>query len=98
MRTAIWLVFCLFLMPSARAATFGCNKASSFAEKAICSDSRLPAMDDELGRLYQAALASASEKEALKTEQKAWLASRDQCPARNCISKAYAGRRAPLPQ
>jgi uncharacterized protein len=96
MRTAIWLVFCLFLMPSARAATFGCNKASSFAEKAICSDCRLTAMDDELGRLYRAALASASEKEALKTEQKAWLASRDQCQDSNCIMKAYADRIAAL--
>ena len=53
-------------------------------------------MDDELGRLYKAALASASEKEALKTEQKAWLASRDQCQDSNCIMKAYADRIAAL--
>jgi uncharacterized protein len=45
-------------MPSARAATFDCNKASTFAEKVVCSDSQLSTMDNELGRLYKAALAS----------------------------------------
>jgi len=96
MRTAIGIVFCLVLIPSARAATFDCDKASTFAEKAICSDSRLTAMDDELGRLYKAALASAPDKTALKSEQKAWLAARDSCQDDACIMKAYSDRIASL--
>ena len=55
------------------AATFDCNKLSTFVEKAICSDSRLTSMDDQLGRLYKDALAASSNSAALKTEQKAWL-------------------------
>jgi uncharacterized protein len=78
------------------AATFDCNKASIFAEKVVCSDSRLTAMDDELGRLYQVALASSSNKEALRAEQKAWLAARDRCQDSDCIMKAYADRIAAL--
>jgi len=96
MRTIATLLLCLVLMPSARAATFNCDKASTFAEKVVCSDSRITAMDDELGRLYKAALASSHEKEALKAEQKAWLASRDRCQDSNCIMKAYSDRIAAL--
>jgi uncharacterized protein len=96
MRTATSLLLLSLAVVPARAATFDCDKASTFAEKAICSGARLTAMDDELGRPYKAALASSPQKEALKTEQKAWLASRDQCQDSNCILKAYADRIAAL--
>jgi uncharacterized protein len=82
----------LALMPWARAATFDCNKASTFVEKVICSDSRLTSMDDQLGRLYKDALAASSNIAALKTEQKAWLSSRNQCKDSDCIMKAYTDR------
>jgi uncharacterized protein len=80
------------LMPWARAATFDCNKASNFVEKLICTDSRLTSMDDQLGRLYKGALAASSDSAALKTEQKAWLSSRNQCKDSDCIMKAYTDR------
>src|SRR6266511_3913872 len=93
MRTAIWTtLLCLALMPSARAATFDCNKASTFAEKAVCSDSRLSAMDDELGRLYKGALAGTPNNETVKSDQRAWLSLRDRCRDSDCIKKAYADR------
>src|SRR5262245_54946673 len=79
-------------MPCAQAATFDCNKASNFVEKVICSDSRLTSMDDQLGRLYKDALATGSHSEALKTEQKAWLSSRNQCKDSDCIMRAYSDR------
>src|SRR5216117_1908831 len=72
MRAAMTALMCLALMPSARAATFECKKASTFAEKVLCSDSRLSAMDDELGRLYKGALAGTPNNETLKSDQKAW--------------------------
>ena len=49
-------------------------------------------MDDQLGRLYKDALAASSDITALKTEQKAWLSSRNQCKDSDCIMKAYADR------
>jgi len=93
MRLAVLIMLlCAELAASASAATFDCNKASTFVEKAICSDSRLNSMDEELGRLYKEALAASSNSAALKTEQKAWLSSRDQCKDSDCVIKAYADR------
>jgi uncharacterized protein len=93
MRVAVWTMLpFLGLMPSAEAAAFDCNKASNFVEKAICSDSRLTNMDDQLGRLYKDALAASSNSAALKAEQRAWLSSRDQCKNSDCIIKAYEDR------
>jgi uncharacterized protein len=93
MRVAVWTMLpFLGLMSSAGAATFDCNKASTFVEKAICSDSRLTSMDDQLGHLYKDALAASSNSAALKAEQRAWLSSRDQCKDSDCIMKAYADR------
>jgi len=97
MRTAILTVLlCFALTPAASAASFDCNKASSFAEKVVCSDSRLTVMDDELGRLYKAALASAPKNEALHAEQKAWQAARYRCKDSDCIMQAYTDRIAAL--
>src|SRR5262245_28989517 len=80
------------LMTFAQAATFDCKRASSFAEKVICSDSRLASMDDQLGRLYKNALSASSDSEGLKAEQKAWLSLRNQCKDSDCIMKAYTDR------
>ena len=93
MRVAVWtMLLGLSLVPSAGAATFDCNKASTFVEKAICSDSRLTSMDDQLGRLYKDALAASTDSAALKAEQRAWLSSRDQCKESDCVIKAYEDR------
>jgi len=86
----------LILMSSAQAASFDCAKASSFVEKAICSDKRLSSMDDQLARLYKAARAAATNTSALETEQKSWLSSRDRCTNTACLKKTYADRIAAL--
>jgi uncharacterized protein len=80
------------LTPWAQATTFDCKKALSFVEKVICSDSRLTSMDNQLGRLYKDALATSSDSEGLKAEQKVWLSSRNQCKDSDCIMKAYTDR------
>jgi uncharacterized protein len=93
MRPTVWAtLMCLVLTPWAWAATFNCDKASTFVEKVICSDLRLTNLDDQLGRLYKDALAASSNSGALKAEQKAWLSSRNQCKDSDCIMKAYDDR------
>ena len=86
----------LLLMSSAQAASFDCAKASSFVEKAICSDQQLSGMDDQLARLYKAARAAATNASTLEAEQKSWLSSRDRCTDAACLTKAYADRIAAL--
>jgi uncharacterized protein len=49
-------------------------------------------MDDQLGRLYKAALTASSDSAALKTEQRTWLSARNQCGDADCLKKAYADR------
>jgi uncharacterized protein len=93
MWTMAWAaLMCLALMPSAQAASFDCDKASSSVEKAICGDKQLSGMDDQLARLYKAARAGAPNAATLEAEQKSWLFSRDQCSDAACLKKAYADR------
>jgi uncharacterized protein len=92
MRVAVWTTLMCLVMPWARAAAFDCTKASTFVEKAICSDQQLSAMDDQLGRLYKGAVAGASNKAMLKTDQEAWLSARNQCRDADCLKKPYADR------
>src|SRR5262245_36327802 len=92
MRAIAWAAaVCLVLIPSAQAASFDFAKASSFVEKAICSDKQLSGMDDQLARLYKAARAT-GDNAALEAEQKPWLSLRDQCADAACLKKAYADR------
>ena len=74
MRVAAWAaLFCLVLIPSAQAASFDCGKASTFVEKAICTDKQLSGLDDQLAGLYKAGRAAAANSATLEADQKAWL-------------------------
>jgi uncharacterized protein len=66
----------------AQAASFDCTKAKTLQEKAICTNPKLSAADDELAAAYRTALAAATpeKKEAVRNEQRAWLhATADHC-------------------
>lgn len=88
MRIAV-TVATMALASNAWAAGFDCKKASSTVEKVICSDSELSTMDDEVNQAYKRALATAPDAGSVKTEQKAWLASRNRCHDSACIKLAY---------
>jgi len=56
---AVWAALLgLVLIPSARAASFDCAKASTFVEKAICTDKQLSSLDDQPAGLFKAARAT----------------------------------------
>lgn len=75
------------------AASFDCSKAVSVVEKAICSDRELSGLDDSLAQAYKKALSAASDPEAVKRGQRAWLKSeRDVCKDLPCLKKAYTKR------
>jgi uncharacterized protein len=96
-RIVLWaFLVSLALIPSAQAASFDCAKASTFVEKAICSDKQLSSMDDQLAGLYKAARAANANAATVEADQKAWLSSRNQCADAACLKKAYAGRIAAL--
>ncbi len=61
--------------------SFDCAKASSSAEKAICADPDLAALDRKLHDVFTEALAKAKGgmAQVLKTEQRGWIKGRDEC-------------------
>ena len=84
----------------AAAPSFDCAKAGSAAEKLVCSDPRLAAMDRETARLYRLASTDpklpAGQLAQLKGAQRGWIKGRDDCwkddDQRGCIVSSYAQR------
>jgi uncharacterized protein len=61
-----------------QAASFDCAKAGSPSEKAVCASPKVSALDGKLGDAFRTALKNHPDKaEALKLDQRHWLASRD---------------------
>ena len=90
-------VLCLAALHSARSAGFDCSKASTDAEKLICSDQQLSALDGRLTEAWRQALKKSSDKEALKKDQQEWIKTgRDVCPDVPCMQQAYEARIAVL--
>ncbi len=61
--------------------SFPCAYAKSPAERAICRQPMLAALDRQLAHAYQSAKAASAEEGAatLSTQQQAWLLRRDAC-------------------
>lgn len=67
--------------------SFDCAKASTNAEKLVCSDDELARLDNELANAYKNArnsLDNASKKQ-LTNEQKSWLKTYNQCDDKPCV-------------
>jgi uncharacterized protein len=77
---------------AAIAAGFDCAKAATQTEKAICADQALSELDEKLAAAFRSALASASDKDAVKNAQKAWLKRRNACADAACLRQAYDAR------
>jgi uncharacterized protein YecT (DUF1311 family) len=73
--------------------SFSCGKASTNAEKLICSDAELASLDVTLSQTYKAHLASSSDKTATKKEQVAWIKSLNSaCSDVECMKAEYQKR------
>ncbi len=76
-------------------ASFDCRKASTFVEKAICSDSLLGRLDESLSENYNDMMASnigASARKDLRSTQRKWLSERNKCQNSKCVEKMYRKR------
>lgn len=81
--------------PPAIAQSFDCRKAGTPTEHAICKSLTLSALDTELSRVFQGALAAegASGERRIRDAQRAWVTKRDACAAKEgCIRAAYLQR------
>jgi uncharacterized protein len=91
-----YLVFLsLAIAASANAASFDCQKASTFVEKEICSTEILRRLDDAMEKNYKGSLATDIGEDGwrkLKSTQRQWLKERNRCKSAACIEKTYRAR------
>ncbi len=74
---------------------FDCEKASTHAEKLICADQGLAALDREVARLYglaSDALNAMPGFEDLLDGQRKWIAQRNTCFDNECLAEMYVRR------
>lgn len=74
--------------------SFDCSRARSKGEIAVCSDSGLSALDENMATQYRQAISEASpeQKALLQRTRSRFVGYRDRCPSRSCIAEAYVGR------
>ena len=83
------------LRAAAAAPSFDCAKASSWAEKQICGDDKLAALDAWLSPLFNQVVqrVAAKDADALQAQRKAWFKARNDCKAEPdgnaCLAKRY---------
>jgi uncharacterized protein len=95
MKHVVFLVFAFALIGTAHAASFDCGKASTFVEKAICSNRTLSALDEALSENYRYMLASNigdGARSHLRKSQRNWLKERDKCTTVYCVEALYRER------
>src|SRR3954447_13908329 len=81
--------------PTAHAASFDCTKATQPAERLICADGALSALDEALAAEYARARAAVSEegRKQLRDNQRSWLKYvNGTCRTTACMSNAYQER------
>ena len=95
-RAVFALVIAMLFLPAIAWAnpkpSFDCAKASSFAEKAICSNDELAQLDVRMSKAYKAQLAATSNITSAKAAQRTWVKKREACSSVECIRTLYAAR------
>lgn len=85
------LIGIFFALPGAEAASFNCQRASTNIEKMICGNPEINEADERLAAVYKEASTS-TDGEAVKSEQRAWLKSRNACSDETCLLALYRDR------
>lgn len=73
--------------------SFNCNKASTYVEKTICTDSDLAKLDLSLSNIYKTKLSKTKDKSSLKSQQKTWVQDvQAACTDKTCIADVISAR------
>lgn len=76
--------------------SFDCAKAESEAEKLVCADYGLAALDNRLAEVYAAELAKPGASKDLAAYQRGWVKERDDCwkadDKKRCVEESYRTR------
>ncbi|NRF70284.1 DUF1311 domain-containing protein [Aquincola sp. S2] len=86
----------LLFLGSAQAASFDCAKAGTQVERLICTNAELSDLDELLAEMFQLELEREHAAQRLKSAQRAWLVTRNQCTDMPCIKQRHDERIAEL--
>ena len=78
--------------PPAIRASFDCRMPGNAAERIVCSDGQLAALDVKMAQMYQQGLRSVTDPNAFRGEQQVWLEQRDGCTDKSCLADSYDER------
>jgi serine/threonine protein kinase/uncharacterized protein YecT (DUF1311 family) len=78
--------------PPAIRASFDCAMPGNAAERIVCSDGQLAALDVRMAQMYQQGLRSVTDPNAFRGEQQVWLSQRDGCTDKPCLAASYDER------
>jgi len=78
--------------PPAIRASFNCATPGNIAERIVCSDGQLAALDVKMAEMYQLGLRSVADTNAFRGEQQVWLSQRDVCTDKPCLAASYGER------
>ena len=85
---------------NAASPAFSCKRAANAAQRMICNDDALAALDRKLADVYGTAVKTPSPYDDLNLRQRNWVRARDDCwrdaNFRECIEHAYVHRIAEL--
>ena len=90
MRLKIFSLFLLTLCFQAHSASFDCAKASSFNEKAVCSNPILSKLDEQMASLYKEQVKISGN--SLRSQQILWNREIRLCKEEECILSLYKNR------
>jgi uncharacterized protein YecT (DUF1311 family) len=81
-------------MPPAAPQVLDCGGANGLAEQMVCSDPALAAADQEMSRAYGRALRAGGSPDALRADQRDWLAIREDAAhvSRRALAQVYQQR------
>ena len=89
----LFIMSATLLFSTAQSASFDCKKASTFIEKAICSNKDASFLDEMLSESYKKALETVSKPEKLREKQMLWLKNvRNKCQNIKCIKNTMESR------
>jgi uncharacterized protein len=86
------LLLALGLPATGMTASFDCKRATNAADRAVCADRGLSALDEQLARAYKRFISVSPQPYADQLSQMNWLAKRDACPDRACLEASYRAR------
>lgn len=82
--------------PASAKPSFDCAVASNAAERMVCSNSQLAALDVEITSLYRAARSAAADPSVIVADQRQWMDERNQCGSMQCLADVYNRRKTEL--